>query len=250
LSWDAVGSNASHFLAFFMHENSWVSKDLNFRKAVQAAINKDAINTAVFGGKAEIIDIYGSKNFTARPLPGSYSTYTNNMDVARDYLAKSNYNGQELNIACIAGTANQKSAEIIQGTLAELGIKVKITATDSATFFNTTQKTGDYDAMLVIHNSSVLDTDSLFLYFAKVRYEIPSISFPRGDEMNNLVVAARESPNDEMRRANYTKISSIVNEDAYTIYILMDVNTIAFRNTLKGVRPDMAKFYRISEWSY
>jgi len=250
LSWDAVGSNASHFLAFFMHEKSWVSQDPNFRKAVQAAIDKNSINTAVFGGKAEIIDIYGSKNFTTHPLPGSYSTYTRDMAKAREYLAKSNYKGQEFNIACIAGTANQKSAEIIQGTLSELGIKVKITATDSAAFFNTTQKTGDYDAMLVIHNSSVMDQDSMYLYFAKVRYEIPGITFPHGDEMNDLVVSARQNPNNEERRANYAKVSSYVNDDAYTIYILMDVNTIAFRKDLKGVRPNMAKYYRISEWSY
>jgi peptide/nickel transport system substrate-binding protein len=250
LAWDAVGSNASHFLAFFMHEKSWVSKDLNFRKAVQTAIDKDAINTAVFGGKAEIIDIYGSRNFTTRPLPGTYSAYTRDMAKAREYLAKSNYNGQELNIACIAGTANQKSAEIIQGTLAELGINVKITATDSATFFNTTQKTGDYDAMLVIHNSSVMDEDSLYLYFAKVRYEIPGITYLHGDEMNDLVVQARQSPDNELRRANYAKVSSYVNDDAYTIYILMDVNTIAYRKDLKGVRPDMAKYYRAIEWSY
>jgi ABC-type transport system substrate-binding protein len=127
---------------------------------------------------------------------------------------------------------------------------MQVVATDSATFMNTTQGTGDFDAQLVIHNSSVMDTDSMFLYYAKVRYDFKDSHFTRGDEMDRLVTEARQSPDDTLRVADYARVSSIINEDAYAVYILMDINTIAYKKDIKGVKADMAKYYRVSEWSY
>jgi peptide/nickel transport system substrate-binding protein len=249
VAWDAKGSNASEFLSFNMQDTCWVNQDLNFRKAVQAAIDKDAVNAAVFGGEATIIDIYGSPAFTTRPAAGGYVTYEHSLDKAKEYLAASNYDGREFNVVTQAGTAMEKTAEVIQGTLYEIGINMKITAVDSATFFDTVSVTGDFDAQLVINTSSVLDMDSLYMYFAKERYQFENMAYTRGDEMDNLLEEQREDPDEAKRLANITQVVNIVNEDAYTVYILVDVNTIAFRNDLKGVTANMAKYYRFAEWS-
>jgi peptide/nickel transport system substrate-binding protein len=248
VAWDAVGSNATHFLAFFNNDRSKLGLNENFRKAVQYAIDKDAINTAVFGGKAEIIDIYGSHAFSTRPTAGTYSTYTRDVAKAKDYLSNSGYKGEEFRVVCISGTPSEKSAQVIQGSLRDAGINMRIVATDASTFNDTTGKTGDFDAQLVIHNSSVMDEDSLYLYFAKVKYDFPDSHFARGDEMDKLVVEARQDPDNTRRLANYTQVSTIINEDAYTIYILMDVITIAYSKNIENIRPDMAKYYRVFEW--
>jgi peptide/nickel transport system substrate-binding protein len=250
VEWDSCPSNATEFLIFNMQDTAWVSKDINFRKAVQHAIDKEAINNAVFAGKGIIVDIMGVPGFTARPTPGTYSTYERSMEKAREYLKASNYDGRVFNIVCTAGSAIQKSAEVIQGTLYELGINAKVTATDSATFFDTTRNTGDFDAQLVINTASVLDEDTLFLRWTIERFDFKNISMPRGQEINDLLVAARREANDNKRLEMYARASSIINEDAYAVFILGDVNTMAYRKGLKGISSNLAKYYRFSEWSY
>ncbi len=250
VAWDAVGSNATQIFAFNMIPTCWVHDDINFRKAVQCAVDKESINLAVFGGKADIIDIYGSPSFTSRPVAGEYSTYERNMEKAKEYLAASNYDGREFNVICLAGSANESSAQVIQGTLYELGINMKITAVDSATFFDTVRGTGDFDAQLVINTSSVLDEDSLYLYYTYEKYDLASIDYPHAKEMNDLLVAARTEPDDATRTGMYAQVCSYVNDDAVTIYTLMDINTVAYRAELKGIAASMAKYYRFCEWSY
>jgi peptide/nickel transport system substrate-binding protein len=250
VEWGSVSSNATEYLQFNMQENRWVSKDVNFRKAVQYALDKDAINKAVFGGKANIVDIFGSPGFTARPAAGTYATYQRNMDKAKEYLKASKYDGRPFNIVCTAGSAIQKSAEVIQGTLLEVGIKAKVTATDSATFFDTVRNTGDFDAQLLINTSSVLDMDFLNLRFTIERYDFKNIKMERGQELNDLLVAARQEPDNKKRVESYTRACSILNEDVYAIFILDDINTIGYRKGLKGITANMAKYYRFSEWSF
>jgi peptide/nickel transport system substrate-binding protein len=233
-----------------MQDNKWVNKDKNFRKAVQSAIDKEAINNAVFAGKAVIVDIMGVPGFTGRPTPGMYSAYEFDKEKAKEYLKASNYNGEVFNIVCTAGSAIQKSAEVIQGNLYEIGINAKVTATDSATFFDTTRTTGDFDAQLVINTASVLDQDTLFLRWTIERYEFRNIKMEYGQEINDLLVNARREPDDNKRLEMYARVSSIINDEAYGVFILGDVNTMAWRKGIKGVVSNLAKYYRFSEWSY
>lgn len=250
VAWDSTGSNATQWLGFNMIETNWVSKDLNFRKAVQYAIDKDAINNSVYGGKATIVDIYGAPSFTTRPAESSYSTYAYNMEKAKEYLKASNYDGREFNVVVKGGTADAKAAEVIQGSLYQIGVNMKVTAVDSATFYDTTRTSGDYDAQLTTTTSSVLDLDSLCLYFLKAKYYFKNQNYPHADEMDQLLQDQRQNPDQNKRLEDITQVVNYVNDDAVTIYNLVDVNTIAYKNDLKGVTPNMAKYYRIIEWSY
>ena len=250
VSVDIAASNATQHFTFNILPGRWIHDDINFRKAVQYAIDKDAINAAVFGGQAQIIDIYGSPAFTSRPVAGQYSTYERDLEKAKEYLAASDYDGQEFEVVVRSGSPSEQTAQVIQGTLYEIGINMKITAVDAATFIDITRGTGEFDARLDINTSSVLDEDSLYLYYATSSYELPNLDYPRGQEMSDLVNAARVEPDDEKRTAMYADVCSIVNDDAVAIYTLVDVNTIAYRSDLTGVYASMAKYYRISEWGY
>lgn len=250
LSIDTTESNAVQFLFFNMQENKWAAQDMNFRKAVQYAIDKDAINAAVFGGRASLIDMYGSSAYSAKPPAGTYSSYTRDLAKARQYLAASNYDGRDFTIVCKAGTPTALTAEVIQGTLQEIGIKVRVLAVDSATFYDVIRGTGDFDAQLVINPSSIMDMDGLNNYFTTMKYELPGIKYPRGEEMDRLILTARVEPNPAKRLEYFKTVCSIINEDVYHIYTNVDINTVAFKSDLKNVRADMAKFYRFFEWSY
>jgi peptide/nickel transport system substrate-binding protein len=251
IAYDYVESNAMNFLQFNMSLSNWATNDLNFRKAVQHGIDKNAISQAVFSGKASLIDMYGSPMFTGKPKAGTYDTYSFDVAKAKQYLAASKYDGRVFNVVCQAGTPNQKIAEVIQGSLHNIGINMKVTAVDAATFFDTVRNTGDFDAEVVINTSSIMDMDTLSNYFFISRYDFKDMGHPRGPRMDELIKLGRQQPDDAKRVEYFREFSNILNADVNHIYILMDINTIAYRNDrVKNVKASAFKYYRFSEWSY
>ena len=63
-----------------------------------------------------------------------YTVIPYDQEAAKEYLAKSHYDGRELEIYVITGSTCEKAAQIIQGQLAEVGIKVAVVPCDNATF--------------------------------------------------------------------------------------------------------------------
>jgi len=250
VTWNVVESNAMNFFQFNMEASRYPTQDLNFRKAVQYGIDKDAINQIVFAGKATIIDTYGSPMFTGRPQPGTYDTYTHDVAKAKDYLSKSQYKGQDIIVYAQAGTPNARIAEVIQGSLKEVGINIKVVAVDSATFFDVIRNTGAFDAEVVINTSSIMDMDTLSNYFFTDRYDFKDMAHPHGQRMDEIIRLGRKEPDDNKRVELYREFTNILNADVNHVYILMDINTIAFRNDrVKDVKPSAFKYYRFSEWS-
>jgi len=143
----------------------------------------------------------------------------------------------------------ERICQVIQGSLQEIGINMKLVATDTATYYDTVRNTGDFDALYWTTGSSFTDMDSLGNSFLFTRYELKGIKYPRGQELNDLCLAGRTEPDDAKRLEIYAKAASIVNEDVCQIYTHMDVQTILYRKGLKGIKADMVKYYRFQEWS-
>lgn len=251
--WDSTAANTTAMLWFNLMDNKPLMQDLNFRKAVQYAINKDAINQGIYGGKATMIDIYGDPKFSGRPPAGTYNTYSYDQARAKEYLARSSYNGQEFKVITWAGNVTEKICQIIQGNLQEVGINMRLVATDTATFYDTLRNTGDWDAQYWTTGSSIMDLDSLGNNFLFSRYEPKfrdHIKYPQGQRLNDLCVTGRIEPDPAKRVEIYREAVNIINDEAVQIYTHVDVNTVLYRKGLKGIKADMVKFYRYQEWSY
>lgn len=103
-------------------------KDINLRKALYAAIDREAIVEKIFRGQGSV----GSAGFT----PKSAKTY-NEKTVEYKYNpeeAKKAFEGKNISINILAGAGgdanNLKMAELIKNDLEKAGIKVTITAVD------------------------------------------------------------------------------------------------------------------------
>ena len=94
---------------------SGIGTDVNFRKAVQAAINKDDINKAVNNGAATILKV------DICPMYGGYPDQITGVpfDVAaaKAYLAKSSYKGEPYAITCQAGTTYETVAKVMRSRM-------------------------------------------------------------------------------------------------------------------------------------
>jgi len=255
ISWDAVPSNGT--LAMYFNEidadSNWVGRDLYFRKAVQYAIDRDALNTVVFGDQGMPVQVFGPPSFTTRPAQGTHYSYTHDLDRAMEFLEMSDYDGRDFDMLVMSGTASHRAAEVIQGSLFAVGINATITAVDAPTFWDIVRGTGDFDSRVEINVASLFDLDWLGNFFDRARFDHENTMFVDEeitDRLDYLINAQRETANQDERLEMITEMVDIILENALHIYMMVDVNAVAFNEDLSGVTSNMARFYRFHPWSW
>lgn len=111
--------------------------DINLRLACFYAINPEALVTGVFKGAATVNSSMApdwSVDFQEqwKEEENYYTVY--DPDLAKEYLAKSNYKGEKLKIICQSGSNSSAAAQIILGMLQEVGISCEINALERNIF--------------------------------------------------------------------------------------------------------------------
>ena len=243
VQWSSNPSFECGYLQYNFMSTSWAGNDTNFRKAVQYGVNKEAINQAVFYGKTNTPDILGDETWTGRPASGTYETYSYDVAKAKEYLAKSNYDGREFRVITWANTNLEKAAQVMQASLLEVGIKMKVVAVDRATFWDEVRNnTTDWDACLHCLGASSLDMDAYnhFMFSMYPQYFNQNQVIPQGQELNDLVLAGRLEPDASKRAEIYKQLVNIINENAISMPLYQEINTALYRSDLKGVVADKA----------
>lgn len=253
VAWD---SNISFEFGYFQYNflpSSWAGNDTNFRKAVQYGINKEAVNEAVFYGQTNTPDILGDETWTGRPEAGSYESYEYDQEKAKEYLAASDYDGQEFRVLTWANTNLDKAAQVIQASLQEIGINMKVVAVDRSSFWDMVRSSEDWDACMHCLGASSLDMDGYnhFMLSMYPQYFNENQVLPNGQEMNDLLQAGRLEPNPEKRLELYTQLADYINQEAVSIPVYQEINTALYRKDLKNVTADRAvPINRFFEYTY
>ena len=242
VKWNYDLSFECGYLQWNFLPDSWVGNDVNFRKAVQYGIDKEAINTAVFYGYTNTPDILGDETWTGRPDAGSYPSYSYDLDKAKEYLAASNYDGREFVVYTWAATNLEKAAQVMQANLQQVGINMKIVAVDRASFWDICRNTGDWDACIHALGASSLDMDAYnhFMLTMYPQYFNENQVVPHGQELNDLVLAGRLEPDYAKRVEIYKQLVTYINEEAISIPLYQEINTAFFNAALQGVKADRA----------
>jgi peptide/nickel transport system substrate-binding protein len=146
--------------------------NVNFRKALAAALNPQAIAQSVYGGIAAPSTPTGllptlSPFIDQSVVKQNATTY--NPSVAKSLLAKSGYNGQTLKLEAPQGWSDWNTAQaVIQQELQQAGIKIQVVE-PSANQRTADLTNGNYD--LALDNNAGLDS-SPWSYFQRV-YQLP-----------------------------------------------------------------------------
>lgn len=230
-----------------------VASDINFRKAVQHAIDKEEIVLAVYEGMATTGDIFMTPAFSGRPDDADITKIEYDPDKAKKYLAQSNYNGEEFVIVVPSGSRDESAAQIVQGQLLEIGINCQINALDAASFAAlTSYGTGEFGAVQRAGGVSVLDADGLYTYFNRKvlggnRYNMGCYT----DELESLLDQGRVETDPEKRKALYTQACNNIIDNAYQVVLYYDLSIVAFNKALKGVEPRaLTGLYYFNDWSW
>lgn len=246
-TWASCSSAARVTMVFNCNEGR-VASDLNFRKAVQAATNKEDIVLGVMEGYGEVADIDMVTSYTGRP--DTYKTVDYDVEAAKAYLKNSNYNNQEFTILVQSGTKNEAVAQILQAQLMDIGINCKINATDTATFNSVWYSGTGYDAIIRTSDSSLMDADCLAAYFLTSAAAAEKNKFEKLQELNDLLMKGRITQGTAERKAVYGEICDIITDEAYQVPFFYDVSVLAYNEKLAGVEPHPLFTERIKNWSW
>ncbi len=166
-------------------------EDINMRKAVMHAINLEAF-----------LDFYGGGIVlpcAATPGNDGYvdlGGYKYDPELAKEYLAKTNYNGETLSLASWTYKSNECTA--IASDLAAIGINVSLNLCDSAAF-STVRKEGTYD--LFYASVATWDGDLMTQYMLpRIAKDTHSHGY-QDDHIDEVLYAADEETDREKRKA-------------------------------------------------
>ena len=220
-------------LGLYLSEWTGPCHDVNFRKALQYAIDKAAINTFVYENYSETLDVSMCKMYGGYvDSKDGVKTPEYNINMAKAYLEKSDYNGEVFEITVPSESLLEKAGKVIQSELIDIGIDCRLNAVDTITY-SEIQNTRNYDSILINNISSLIDADSISTFHRLDRWD-KTRCYLRDGELSALLLTGRTKSGDE-RKQYYIDACNIINDEAYEIPIVSDIVTIAYSDRLEGV---------------
>jgi len=247
VTWDSALSTGR--ITLYLNDWTGACKDANFRKAVQAAINKDDINAAVYAGRTENLNVDMCSNYNGFITPeDGVEVVPYNPEAAEAYLKESSYNGEEFVLSVNSGTALEAVAKILQAQLLEVGINCTIKATDYQTYAaQWAERT--YEAYILNNLSSLVDADGVYTGHRLDRANWEDRVFKRDAEISEMLLTGRAAIG-EARKPFYVKACNIVTEEAYDVPLVNDLSVIAFRSNMDGVKAHCLGNCYFGDWSF
>ena len=218
------------FLAFNMTKAPM--NDLNFRLAVAYGIKRPDLITAARNGYAVEPKTGAFWGWNTEYLDESIPRIDYDLDKAKEYLAKSSYNGEELEIACAIADFII-CAQVVQQQLAEVGIKIKLYQTDT-TGMNAYANWGNNQAQMVIYTGgwNALASSCKPWYYPGNNYNRAAYDNP---EVNARLDEAPTVTDEAKREEIYKKVQQITSEDL-PFYAVMNLrHVVAAQKGVGGV---------------
>ncbi|MHC0035389.1 ABC transporter substrate-binding protein [Pseudoneobacillus sp. C159] len=226
-----------------MNTENDILKDVNVRKAINMAINKDAIIKAVLNGEGA--PAYG-------PIPSTIFGYDPNVEnyghkfnqnEATNLLESSGWQKNSKGIfekdgkamkfdLTIMGTHNQ-SAQMVQAMLKDVGIEVNIQSMESGTLIEKASQ-GDYDMSFLGYSYG--DPDILTLLFHSSQIGGLNHTRVKNPELDALLDKGRTTIDPEERKQVYAQVQKIVVDEAYFAPIYAERVFFVVNKRVKNVK--------------
>jgi len=200
--------NNCNLLAFNMRKT--ITGDKNFRLAVAYAVDVQAAIDIALGGYGVLHDTGALWGYTTAYKDSSIPAFSQDLEKAKEYLAKSCYNGEEIEL-CAGMAQTIKLAEVYMQQLTEIGINAKVHEFDGPSLTAATMyETNDLD---IIVNSSMWSP----LASSGKSYWTPGnrsdLACYENQEIVDLFAQAAATPDGPEREEMYHKIQQMTYED-------------------------------------
>jgi len=206
-----------------------VCGDINFRLAVAHALDLDPITIVAAGRSGDTVTNAATWGRATQFRKDDLPNRERNLELAKEYLAKSPYNGETIEITA-AIPDNIRAAEVVQQQLAQIGIDLFVFVTDLPGF--TSHRNQGNVEMAFFLNAPMAYASSMrqFFYSDAVRNGV-NLRNARIDELFDL--AGSETDN-SIREKYYHEIQQIMYDDPPQINVFWLVHGFIGVSNLGG----------------
>ena len=194
-----------------MNLNDQYLSDVNVRKAISLAINREELVDAVLNGAG-----IPATSYLNNGIPGhddSLSVYEYNPEKAKELLAEAGY-ADGITITSEVRQSDQAVYSAIQGYLAEVGINMELNVVDNATY-NSDRTAGKIPLTGMTWHALDPDGDfQMYNYFYSSKSDAQGV-FYHNDEFDKLLDDARKSTDEDARAEMYKEADKILSQDDY-----------------------------------
>lgn len=210
--------------------------DINLRQAINYALDREAMAKVAFYGYAKPATSPFNSNLPY--YSKKVKSYARNLVKAKELVAKSSYKGETLRLMPLPyGEAWQRLAEMMRQSLAQVGIKTEMVATDTAGYLQRLSS-WDYDLSptYIYQYGDPVGAERQWLtrFIAKgaAFNNVAGYSNPKIDE---LFDAGRRASDPAQRSAIYQKVQDILLEDVPVAWLLeLNLPTL-YRSKIRNV---------------
>lgn len=228
-----------------MNQNNKYLADKNVRRAIQMAIDADAIVASVYGGDAIVENgiiptgVWGHNDKLER------TPY--NVEQAKALLAEAGYKDGEISFELAMDSASSSTVQlvyqIIQQSLKAIGINAKIATYDGSSWSDL-RNSGEMDSFIGTWTMDYNDPANIMsTFFGSVaNTRLRSINYP-DESVINRVAAASSIVDDAERMAEYQALEEkLVVEDAAWVPLLGNMHLFALGDRVESFVPYWAGF--------
>lgn len=234
--------NTLDFLAFNMKQKPF--DDIRVRQAINYAINKENIVDVVLEGYGVVAtSVYAP---TVRGFNEELTGYEYNLEKAKELMKEAGYENGFSTQVYTSGEARNRTAQLIQDNLAQIGIEVEIMLMDSGAFLDAMDN-GQCPMYIYGWNCNSMDPDECIypLFHTDCWGATGNRGFYSNPKVDELIIKARTSTDDNERMALYKEIQAMIMEDAPWAALDAKSSCVSMNKDLKGfeVFPSGAHWY-------
>ena len=222
------------------------------RQALCYAVDRDAINNFIFGGKSHIIGSHMIPAMSKYYEPEAETVYSYDPEKAKELLVDAGYaDGFDLEITVPSSYSQHvDSAQIIADELSQVGINVTLNQVEWSTWLQDVYKGGNFQATVIGFDGTLAPSDWLKKY---VTDDAKNFMHYSNTEYDDVFNTAYTTVDDDVKVENYKKAQMILAEDAAAVYIEDPANLVAVSKKFGGytfyptAAEDMSLLYQVEQ---
>ncbi|WP_103107439.1 ABC transporter substrate-binding protein [Brevibacillus reuszeri] len=230
-------------------------QDVEVRKALNMAINKEAIIQAALQGEGEIAHSFLPPTFFGYDKAVEELDYKYSQEEAKKLLDAAGWkmgadgtrekNGKKLSLTLLSSESQAKETQLVQAMLGEVGIKVTINNMDPAAMLDAASK-GQFD--LTVMSYTDVDPDIFYLFFHSSQIGVFNDSAINDPKLDELLVKGRTTVDLEARKQVYSEVQKYMIEQAYLVPIYIDKQFIVVNRRVKGLKLSPDRLLYTDTW--
>ena len=242
---DTIDSITLNFLN--LNDTKGYLSDVNVRKALDCAVNKQAVVQIAENGHASVAYAQTPTSFPGSTTEGCVEGY--NPEKAKEYLAA--WGGDpadiELSIIC-SNDAKKRAAEVILANLKDIGVNATIEQMDLATYLDVTAA-GEHTGFIGGYSASSM-IQYLMLNFHSSAIGAANKSRVNDPEIDALIEKADAARTTEERNEILVQVNTILNELCPQVSLYQNQRLYAYKANLGNVNILPNGYFYVNEWSW